>query len=442
MGILDAPGLSPRLIVKARGDALEVWGHSYPFGIGASDIGRRFTALVAQGLRLREHMDAVSGTTFTADSSGGSVVKFLQKRPRTGRGAVSGSGVTATGVRGFGAAPGVHLIMAGINDLNILGNTSGAMAPFKESLRVAVSRLRAGAVFEDSDATITTTGSWTTNADVTRNSGAGYKYTTSAAATYTITTPADFPGGTVAIGLQSQSNAGSPAGATHTASVNGGTGTAYVAVTSRSGSSTQWIFRIPGVPAGTNTIAVTLSNMNTLTVLDYWQWEVPDADAPLIILVKQPYPANYSAYGAVAPGPPTDAGVDVVNTMIDQVAAEFGSRVLTVNTSTLNGDSSMFAADALHPSDKGHRALAALVLNAVSAGGWTILAGGEFGPRTEYATAAPSDTRVYYLVGDQVINSAPVEAGSATAKYVTTGWVCTVEGRPGTWLPLRSLTGN
>lgn len=56
------------------------------------------------------------------------------------------------------------------------------------------------------------------------------------------------------------------------------------------------------------------------------------------------------------------------------------------------------------------------------------------------ATAAP--TTGTWAVGDVIRNSAPAEAGSASSKYVIYGWVCTVAGTPGTWLQLRTLTGN
>ena len=57
--------------------------------------------------------------------------------------------------------------------------------------------------------------------------------------------------------------------------------------------------------------------------------------------------------------------------------------------------------------------------------------------------AAPSIPTVgMYAVGDVVRNSAPVELGTAGNKYIVIGWVCTVAGTPGTFLPMRSLTGN
>ncbi len=56
------------------------------------------------------------------------------------------------------------------------------------------------------------------------------------------------------------------------------------------------------------------------------------------------------------------------------------------------------------------------------------------------ATAAPTSGN--WTQGDQIRNSAPAELGSAASKYIVTGWICTVAGTPGTWLQLRSLTGN
>ena len=56
------------------------------------------------------------------------------------------------------------------------------------------------------------------------------------------------------------------------------------------------------------------------------------------------------------------------------------------------------------------------------------------------STAAP--TTGTYQRGDIVRNSEPSELGSASSKYVITGWICTVAGSPGTWVEMRSLTGN
>lgn len=55
------------------------------------------------------------------------------------------------------------------------------------------------------------------------------------------------------------------------------------------------------------------------------------------------------------------------------------------------------------------------------------------------ATAAP--TSGSWGRGDEVKNSAPVEAGTVGSKYVITGWICTAAGTPGTWKEMRTLTG-
>jgi len=56
------------------------------------------------------------------------------------------------------------------------------------------------------------------------------------------------------------------------------------------------------------------------------------------------------------------------------------------------------------------------------------------------STSAPSTGT--WSQGDKVWNSTPAEAGTASSKYVVIGWICTASGTPGTWLPMRTLTGN
>ncbi len=51
-------------------------------------------------------------------------------------------------------------------------------------------------------------------------------------------------------------------------------------------------------------------------------------------------------------------------------------------------------------------------------------------------------TQKAWARGSYLANPTPAEAGAAGSKYVITGWICTASGRPGTWLPCRSLTGG
>lgn len=55
-------------------------------------------------------------------------------------------------------------------------------------------------------------------------------------------------------------------------------------------------------------------------------------------------------------------------------------------------------------------------------------------------TAAP--TTGTWAKGDFILNNTPAEAGLVGTKYIVHGWRCTVAGTPGTWLDVRTLTGN
>ena len=59
-----------------------------------------------------------------------------------------------------------------------------------------------------------------------------------------------------------------------------------------------------------------------------------------------------------------------------------------------------------------------------------------------YNAAPAAPTTGTWAKGDQIRNSAPAELGAASSKYVVTAFLCVSSGTPGTWLPLRSLTGN
>jgi hypothetical protein len=47
-----------------------------------------------------------------------------------------------------------------------------------------------------------------------------------------------------------------------------------------------------------------------------------------------------------------------------------------------------------------------------------------------------------FQAGDKVWSNSPTEQGTAGSKYIITGYICSVAGTPGTWLPMRVLTGN
>jgi hypothetical protein len=55
-------------------------------------------------------------------------------------------------------------------------------------------------------------------------------------------------------------------------------------------------------------------------------------------------------------------------------------------------------------------------------------------------TAAP--TTGTWAQGDFVRNSSPSELGAVGSKYVIQGWMAVAGGTPGTWVQVRTLTGN
>lgn len=55
-------------------------------------------------------------------------------------------------------------------------------------------------------------------------------------------------------------------------------------------------------------------------------------------------------------------------------------------------------------------------------------------------TSAP--TTGTHARGDFIRNSAPSELGSGGSMYVVFGWICVSGGTPGTFVPMRFLTGN
>lgn len=410
-------------------DSLRAFGHSYVSGVigtGTGAYSQTFVPTLGELLGLPVRNDGYGGSSLYA---GDPAVAVLQN-------------VTRPPYSRFVPANGLGLIMWGLNDLNKVGNTVAALAVFKEALRVVVSRLRSGAIYEDDHGSVTYGGVWTNLANTARNSGASLHYTTANGATVTVTTPDEFPGGTLALGFSSWADNG---GGILTGTVNGQQYSIDTRPATATGLTSVKVLRIPNVPAGSHAYTFTTSDISggVGVIFDYWAWE-PDADdGPLVVLVKQPKPLDYTAYGSVAPGPPTDAGVDALNTVTDTVAAEYGGRVVTVDLSDMDKSAAYFVAGNVHPTIEGHRHMAEKIATVVKplivprpAPQWQQ-------PRVEWGTAAPSGPTRLFHVGDRIMNTAPAETGAtAGSKYVTLGWVCTADGSPGTWVPMRVLTGN
>jgi len=70
------------------------------------------------------------------------------------------------------------------------------------------------------------------------------------------------------------------------------------------------------------------------------------------------------------------------------------------------------------------------------------LSEGRLSARYQASTAIPSGSAVSYARSDIVWDSNATQQGTAGAKYVRIGWICTTDGSPGTFQEMRVLTGN
>ena len=415
------PATSDALDKMIAADSLHVWGHSYMWGNFSTGVtpGTNDAATIAAervGLPLRN--EAISGAQIHNVSTQGCWSTVLKKGAPPAR---------------FSPPNGVNVAMWGLNDINKLGNTTGALLPAREALKVAVARIRAGRVFEAAHSTVALAGSgtWTpaangdaSNLDLVSNPTNG--------GTITITTPTDFPGGT--IGLCFQSGAGGSSGATISATVGGVVYSVNTIPTSLTYTTVPVYLRVPNLPEGAAAYVFTVSGASGAgCVFDYWQWEPDPDEGPWVGLVLQPKPIDYTEYGAVSPGPPTDAGVDAFNTVATEVAALFGSpRVFTIDMSVMDHDSRYWAGGTVHATAAGHRKMGELIAARLLGLGRFSCLPQTVARRVEYGTAAPTGGTRNYLQGDIVINSSP----STGNPHV---WVCTVAGAPGTWRPYANL---
>ena len=332
--------------------SVDVVGHSYVAGTGATTSADRLANRIAAGLGLT--LDSVG----TSGSALGWQGEWADKHLRA---------ITPAARQ----VNRVHVLMYGINDINGVGNTTANLLGFRHALRSVISRRRSILSVEESDSSFSFSSFVGNSADTTRNTGTGWQYATSGSATYTITTPAWFPGGTLGIRILTRNPANE--GAIHTATYNG-TPYALNCLNTWGGTpvAAPCTLRIPDVAPGVQTISVALSSLSTLTAVDGWQLEPDSGPRPLIVLIKQPRLPAYSAYNPSTYGPPTDTGVDNLNAIIDAVAAEFDDYVITVDTSGINSNASYFIADKLHPNDAGHAYIADQTLAAIAAAGFII----------------------------------------------------------------------
>lgn len=272
----------------------------------------------------------------------------------------------------------------GQNDLPQLG-PGDDLIPFTNALEAVISRARATAVYEATNASVTyPTGTWTTapagfgglvdtgTDNLLIASGGSYKY--GASGTIRVVTPSSFPGGDIALAFFSAINGG---GAAMTFTLNGNAAgsldtrnaNAVDYGESHSGGTnaqvTPAVKRFTGLAPGTNTIVVTVGSVIDYCYFDCWWIEAQD---PPIVTVcggwrtgdDRPLFEFYDLAGF--PYVPDLAALEDLNDRMRAVCDGFDEDVIFVPVDdVLDADPDHFTGDAIHPNDRGHALVAAQI---------------------------------------------------------------------------------
>ncbi|WP_239382440.1 hypothetical protein, partial [Frankia sp. CIT1] len=292
--------------------------------------------------------------------STGGYATVLSQEAKTARGAP------------YVASEGTAVLCWGINDLGNRGNTTQLRTAFIHALRAAISRHRAASVREHTDSTVSVSGGAVATTGGAYSSGDSVRYWTTAGGSFTITLPADFPGGTIAIGLV---GAAGPYGGTITWGGNasaGTTGTTSTSAVMPAGlTHGHLVRRVAGLDVSDagKTIIGTITGVDSggVVALDYWQIEA--TTPPLTVVCTIPRLRDSGAYGGYSAGV-GDADVAAWNAAITTLVGEFTTGVALADIDAAIGKNpSRYAVDGVHPNELGARAIADTVIDAAAAAG-------------------------------------------------------------------------
>lgn len=381
----------------------DTYGHSFMFGsttgTGGSVTGTSDMAtLIANGINLPIKQHAVSGAALYTAASAGDWADVMQDEVR--------------GVR-FEPRGGAYAVIYGLNDAANIGHTYSALAPFKTALTAITARMRASAVFENDHSSMSTSGTWSVTAGTNRNSGSSFSYANTAGATQVWTPPADFPGGTITAVLPAYGDGGT---AVWTAVVNGITYTVDTSTYALTGNNpTVGVMRIPNVKRTNGPITFTVTSVSgagaARAMWDCVMWEPAEAACPVVALIGQPKPLDYTSQAGAPAGPVTDAGVDAINQIIGEVVALFGERVVYVNTSAIDSSATYWAAGNVHPNALGHAYIANQTIAAIKAAASVVPS-----PSKDAVSATRSDAWTNYV---PALTGITLGNGTLLAAYCT-----------------------
>jgi hypothetical protein len=366
---------------------MDVCGHSMP-GAGGSAGGDHngYVDRLAKMLGARQRANIANGgaTACWATGSGGdggwSWVLNNFAPPNSG-----------DGVGGYLPHTALAVVHHGYEDLAALGSANPRA--FQEALKTLISRYCTAALYDDGDASWTYGGAWSTIAPATNWTyfGGGAHYTQTVGRTATWTVPADYPGNLVcAIGLAMVPGAvGAGSSLTLGLKIDGVDQPDVVInldkgghADAEGGKTNGIVLRIGradcglGIPlsAGTHTIQLTYKSAvgAAFFIIDYAQIEADPLDGPLIVVPGSWRAPSYALFNTWAHGPSAgtdplnDAAVVAWNTATRAALADFPGRALYADIDTALGkNAAYFAADGIHPSNRGHAIVAKSIYDLV-----------------------------------------------------------------------------
>lgn len=246
------------------------------------------------------------------------------------------------------------VILAGCNDMALMTSDAQADTVWKPTLRACIDRARCGKVYENTDASVSFGGSWSTNTGIITNSGANCRYATSDGKTVTIQVPSTFPGGTVIVGgIDVPANTGAMDFTVD------GAAAGSLSQTGEGNRNRPITKRLTGLAPGAHTIIGTTSAISASNFFFDW-WGVEAPFPPAVLVFGTPRLLAYTGYTTEGwPQTPTDTSMDTQTTATRAVADEYDNRVVFVPMDqVMNGNSSLYD-DSVHPAPTGCSLIAA-----------------------------------------------------------------------------------
>lgn len=264
------------------------------------------------------------------------------------------------------------IIWYGQNDLPMLGPSASDQAPFLHAMRAMISRLCCAQVWQDSHASVTKTGTWSTVTSRTTNGGSSRIKTIAADnGSLTIAIPDDVPAGYTFVAFFVTESDGSGANLNVTMSgasavqhdtrnINGFQYGSTRGATGKAGISAKRITVGSGTGRTVTIAAVDAGSISTSWSFDSWGIEA--SPEPLVIVGGLIRPIDYSLWPNWPFGQSQGvADSDVVNwnSRLEAVVDEFGDGVIWWDADeALDKDAALFDTDKTHQNELGHQALA------------------------------------------------------------------------------------